>query len=180
MNKFLAISYKSITGGIMIVTALAFSSLASATHKHRHFDYARVTNARPIYETVTRRIPVQECRVETVRVDHHGNDGATLVGGLIGAAIGHNLGHGRNHQGARTVAGAIIGASIANSATRTDRPHSEYRDIRRCDTHYEIERFDELVGYEVTYRYHGKTYFTRTDSHPGDRIRVAVSVRTAF
>jgi len=175
MNPLLTKSASAIA----ILTLIGLSSAVNADHNRRQFDYARVTDARPIYETVTRRVPVEKCWVETVRVDHHRNEGATLVGGLIGAAIGHNLGHGKRHQGARTVAGGVIGASIANSASKNTH-RSEYRDIKRCDTHYDVERYQELIGYDVTYRYHGETYRTRTDSHPGDRIRVAVSVRPAF
>lgn len=32
-------------------------------------------------------------------------------------------------------------------------------------------------GYNVTYEYAGRRYQTRTDYHPGDRIRVRVDVR---
>ena len=175
MNKLLKNSF-----GIAAFSAiLGISSVANADHNRHSYDYARVIDARPIYRTVTHRVPVEKCYVETVRVDHRHNDDATLVGGLIGAAIGHNLGHGKHHKGARTVAGAIIGASIANSATRHNN-HSEYRDVERCNTRYEIERHREVVGYDVTYRYRGETYRTRTDSHPGDRIRVSVSVRPAW
>lgn len=36
---------------------------------------------------------------------------------------------------------------------------------------------ESLIGYQVTYQYAGRTYQTRTDHHPGDRIRVRVDVR---
>ncbi len=174
MNKLRLNSFSVLA----LLILMSVAGFANADHNRRSFDYARVIDARPIYQTISRRIPVQECRVETVRVDHH-DDGARLVGGLIGAAIGHNIGHGKRHEGVRTVAGAIIGASIADNATR-DRHHNEYRDVERCNTHYDVRHQKELVGYDVTYRYRGEIYHTRTDSHPGDRIRVAVSVQPAF
>jgi hypothetical protein len=31
--------------------------------------------------------------------------------------------------------------------------------------------------YDVTYEYAGRQYVTRTDHHPGDRMRVRVDVR---
>jgi uncharacterized protein YcfJ len=34
-----------------------------------------------------------------------------------------------------------------------------------------------VVGYDVTYEYMGRQFVTRTDYHPGDRIRVRVDVR---
>jgi len=178
MNIYLLTSFKFIAG-LMLLSASAF---ASADHKGRNFDYARVTQVKPIYQTVTRRVPVANCRVETVRVDHRRhNDGAALVGSLVGAAIGHDLGRSRHSSRVGAVAGAIIGASIGHevSDNRT-RVVSEYRDVERCITRYETERFEKLVGYNVTYRYHGQNHYTRTDSHPGNRIRVSVSIRPEF
>ena len=34
-----------------------------------------------------------------------------------------------------------------------------------------------VTGYDVTYEYAGRQFVTRTDYHPGDRIRVRVDVR---
>lgn len=42
------------------------------------------------------------------------------------------------------------------------------------DDYYDDRR---VSGYDVTYEYAGRTYHTRTDHHPGDRIRVRVDVR---
>ena len=178
MNKT-PLLYKLLFKLFASVALLTTTLVANADR--RHYDYARVTQATPIYQVVNRRVPVQSCWTETVAVDHHHSDGSALVGGLIGAAIGHNIGHNFGHnkhqRGVGTVAGAIIGASIADSGRR--HRHTEYRDVKRCDTHYEVERQRELIGYDVTYRYRGDLYHTRTDSHPGDRIRVKVSVRPA-
>jgi uncharacterized protein YcfJ len=41
---------------------------------------------------------------------------------------------------------------------------------------FECPICEQVVGYDVTYEYNGRTYSTRTDAHPGDRIQVAVSV----
>lgn len=164
---------------IMAAIALFVSSGFATADRNRHFDYARVTHAKPIYQTVTRRIPVESCRIETVRVDRRHNDGRTLAGGLIGAAIGHKIGRRHHDKHIGAVAGAIIGASIADNSKHHNR-RGKYRDIERCNTHYDLERSRELVGYDVTYRYHGEVFHTRTDDHPGKRIRVKVSVRPAY
>ena len=34
-----------------------------------------------------------------------------------------------------------------------------------------------VAGYDVTYEYAGRQFTTRTNYHPGDRIRVRVDVR---
>ena len=174
MNIKLSHSLKVLT-----TIALLSASVFATADRGRHFDYARVTDAKPIYQTVTRRVPVEKCYLETVRVDRHHDDGRTLVGGLVGAAVGHKLGHQRHQKHIGAVAGAIIGASIAES-TKHDHGRRDYRDVERCSTHYNVERHQELVGYDVTYRYHGETFYTRTDSHPGERIRVKVSVQPAY
>ena len=36
---------------------------------------------------------------------------------------------------------------------------------------------NQVAGYDVTYEYANRTYRTRTDYHPGDRIRVRVDVQ---
>ncbi len=170
-----------LSHGFKAATAIALlcTSVFASADRNRHFDYARVTHAKPIYQTVSRRVPVEKCHIETVRVDRHHNDGRTLVGGLVGAAVGHKLGDKRHQKNVGALAGAIIGASIAES-TKHDHGHRRYRDVERCSTRYDVERHRELIGYDVTYRYRGESYFTRTDSHPGERIRVKVSVQPAF
>ncbi|HEX4895820.1 MAG TPA: hypothetical protein VFV11_05760 [Solimonas sp.] len=45
----------------------------------------------------------------------------------------------------------------------------------RCDALAEEE--PEILGYDVIYRYHGRTYRTRMPYDPGDRIPVRVDVR---
>jgi uncharacterized protein YcfJ len=35
----------------------------------------------------------------------------------------------------------------------------------------------QVAGYDVTYEYAGRSFRTRTNYHPGDRIRVRVDVR---
>jgi uncharacterized protein YcfJ len=51
--------------------------------------------------------------------------------------------------------------------------------VERCETWYETEERRTVKAYRVTYRYAGRTYKTRTRHHPGDRIRVHVSVTPA-
>lgn len=167
---------------VAIITSIILfgtSSLANADRRHKehrhYFDYARVTHVTPIYQSVKRRVPVESCWVETVAVDRRRHDGRAVVGGLVGAAIGHKLGHRKSEKRAGAIAGAIIGATIADNHRHRDR--RVYREVERCDTHYKTERHRELIGYDVTYRYRGELYSTRTDSHPGDRLRVKVSVR---
>jgi uncharacterized protein YcfJ len=48
---------------------------------------------------------------------------------------------------------------------------------RRCEVTQQTSYEEELVGYDVTYRYQGRIFTTRTQEHPGKRIPVLVDVR---
>lgn len=54
--------------------------------------------------------------------------------------------------------------------------HDRVAYAQRCRTVTDYVRDERVMGYSVTYRYGGQTYQTRTDYHPGDRIRVRVDV----
>lgn len=140
-----------------------------------HGDYGRVIDARPIYRQVAIEVPSESCRVRTVARESRNGDSfaGTVVGGLVGAAIGHELGNGR---GSATAVGGLIGASIGNDAgsSRSVR----YRDEEVCRTHYRTEYEQRIIGYDVSYKYNGRVYQTRTDRHPGDRIAISVAVRS--
>ena len=186
---------KSMLTRVLLITGMTMLAANSAlAHKYRHhhahtevlvyeqarysdddYDgYGQVVNARPIYESVAVDVPQQSCHVETVaREERYRNGdsiGSTIVGGLVGAAIGHNIGHG---YGEATAVGGLIGAAIGNDASRGSRVVS-YRDREVCSTNYRTEYENRIVGYDVSYRYQGRIYKTRTDRHPGDRIAVNV------
>ena len=111
----------------------------------------------------------------------------TIAGGVIGGVVGRQFGSG-NGRDAMTVLGTLIGASIGHEAGR--REHHDYDDygharvrshpIERCETHYTTREERELDGYRVTYRFAGREYTTRTQEHPGNRIRVRVDVTPAI
>lgn len=119
------------------------------------------------------------------------NAGGTIAGGVIGGVIGNQLGKNAKH-GARigaTVVGAIIGSAIGNERPRGShrRRHNsnhapvqrvvKSRPVERCTTHVSTEYRKEISGYQVTYRYKGQTFTTRTDRDPGSRIPVTISIR---
>jgi uncharacterized protein YcfJ len=147
-------------------------------HKHRHHDsyevveyteYARVVSSRPIYRTVAVEVPVDSCHVETVAYsERRGGDSfkGTVAGGLIGAVIGHEVGR----NGHATAAGGLIGAAIGNNVAGGDRRVTRYQDREVCSTRYRTEYEQQLVGYDVTYRYDNRIYTTETRHHPGSRI----------
>lgn len=182
MNTHAFIGKHPVTG-ILALAAISVS-LAAQAGPSRHEDYARVVSAEPVYETYERRVPREHCWVETVREEYtepsHSSATPTLVGGIVGGAIGNAVGRGGDNKKIGAVVGSLLGMSVGHdigkkrrSANRTE---VSYRDVERCETRYRTHTEQELVGYDVVYKYRGNTYTTFTDRAPGDRIRVAVEV----
>ncbi|AOS98580.1 hypothetical protein AUP74_03214 [Microbulbifer aggregans] len=169
-----------------LVIAALLAALASASaqagdsgyHAGDGYDFARVTDVTPIYRDIQVRRPRTECWEETVAYPGPGSAAGTVIGGLIGAAVGRESGHRRRGRNGRTLAGAAVGAAIGHEISRAGKVR--YGTEQRCQVVDEFTTERELVGYDVRYRYNGRHYLTRTDQHPGDRIRVRVDVTPAW
>jgi uncharacterized protein YcfJ len=170
---------------LSLAIATATLVFASGVHASPRYDWARVVRAEPIVETY--RVPVSHevCRSEPVTVVDRGyrrsdNRSPALLGAVIGGVIGNQFGKGSGRDAA-TAAGAVIGYQAVRSDQKrhdvyySGGSYTTYRDSCRIETHYQTEQ--RVVGYDVTYRYRGGLYRTRTDHHPGDRIRVRSDVR---
>lgn len=149
--------------------------LGSALAQGGTYTTARVQQVVPIMETVRVSHPRRECWDEqVVHTDRGRNTAGMVVGGIAGGVVGNRFGGGSGKTAA-TVAGTIVGAAIGDRLT--ERPARSWTttetQCRTVDSWYEEER---TVGYRVQYRYHGDTYWTEMDHHPGDRIRVRVDV----
>ena len=172
----------------LLLAIAGFGAVVTAGAAHDTApEYARVISVDPVYQRVARSVPTDECWIESVRVEQpvyeYRSKTNTLVGTMLGAAIGHQLGRDKKGKQIGRIAGAVLGASIATDADnrRNDsRYRVEYRDEERCETRYTTHYQQEVVGYDVAYQYHGKTYYTRMDRHPGDRIEVSVDVRPTY
>ncbi|MBX2883202.1 MAG: hypothetical protein KTR32_24835, partial [Granulosicoccus sp.] len=93
--------------------------------------------------------------------------GATVVGAIIGSAIANEKPH-HNHRRHRRP---------DKHQSRPARRHVQSRPVERCTTQVVTEYRQEISGYQVTYRYKGQTFTTRTDRDPGDRIPVRINIR---
>lgn len=120
---------------------------------------------------------------------NRGNDAnrtvATVIGGIAGAVLGSKIGDGSGRYVGTAVGsmvGGMAGRSIYDSSQR-NRQVERRGTVRVCDPvpvtsrdgYYDDD--ERLSGYDVTYEYANRTYHTRTNYHPGDRIRVRVDVR---
>ncbi len=153
------------------------------------YDFAEVVAVEPIVRLVTVTVPRRECWNEEVAVDRRrdrrgngGSTGATIAGGLLGGVIGRQIGGGSGRD-AMTVVGALVGSAIGSNAGRDNDVRRDrdvvYDTVRRCETRDEVREEERVDGYHVTYLYNGREYTTRTRNHPGDRLRVRVSVNPA-
>jgi len=188
----------------LVIGTLALSGLATnvfaqgyAREQISRIEYAPVVSAEPIYRTVEQRVPVENCWTEQVREEtpvyqeagHRpkGSATGTVLGAIIGGGLGHAVGAGDENKKVGAAIGAVLGASVGHDiarrrAQRNYQPaydsysQTSYRDVRRCEVEERVETQQITSGYRVSYRYQGKTYHTRTDRHPGDRIKLAVSI----
>ncbi|MEE9320183.1 MAG: hypothetical protein V3U76_07040 [Granulosicoccus sp.] len=170
---------------------------------NRFTEYAEVISSHPVYRDVSIREPRQECWTEQERhvIRYEGQpttqyrrrssgSGDVVVGGLIGGVIGNQLGR-RGGSGTRagaTVAGAIIGSALAsesggNARHRREQRHEttpqtvyETRPVEHCRSVTDTRWEQRVQHYDVTYRYMGKTFTTRTNREPGSHIELQISV----
>ncbi|MCP4996485.1 MAG: glycine zipper 2TM domain-containing protein [Gammaproteobacteria bacterium] len=170
-----------ITITAITIALITSSGMVSAGKHNRGFsDKAKVVSAQPIYETIEVARPTEECWTERVSKPRH-NRGhksytSTIVGGILGGVVGNQFGKGKGKT-AMTAAGTLLGASIGHDVSSRHRATGRrVTHERRCEMVNRYEQREELVGYRVKYRYKGQTFTTRTQDHPGKRIRVRVQV----
>lgn len=117
----------------------------------------------------------------------------TVIGAIIGGVLGHQLGGSTGGRDRGTLAGAVVGGFVGNqidnaapsaAPTTTAAPVAagparvdyvpEQRTVQRCRTVYDGR--DEIVGYNVAYRYQGRDYTTRMAYDPGPTMNVRVNL----
>ncbi|MCG8414297.1 MAG: hypothetical protein MI746_08770 [Pseudomonadales bacterium] len=159
--------------------ALFSTGLAAETS----YEYAPVVESRPLYQIVEISEPYEQCWEEEVVIDRYpsrrGSNTPVLVSTIIGGAIGNAVGNGKSNKRVGAVVGAVLGHSIGRDIVRNGNRSAirEYETVQRCETAYEQREEERLVGYQVTYLYNGEERTIRTDSDPGDQIRLRVSVQ---
>ena len=185
---------KPLTKSLIVAGMIAGISLPAAANKYREYnnsayDYARVVNVQPVVESYQVNNPVEECWDERVQHDAYYNDRrpktrtADILGAIIGGAIGNQFGHGDGRKIA-TVAGAVLGRSVGRDVRRNNQyrnsDHSDasytYETVKRCELRDSYTTKEHIIGYDVSYKYRGNVYQTQMNDHPGDEIKVKVTV----
>jgi uncharacterized protein YcfJ len=180
--KYATLKILAILSAIVIVSPARAANYESSD---TYYDKARVLSADPIYTTVSVSTPRRECRQVPVERYGRGHGGkhyksATpiILGGVVGAAIGNQFGHGTGKT-VGTIAGGILGGSVANGHRGRGHGHGHQKTVTQCETIDEYHDEERIDGYRVKYRYNGRVYHTRTETDPGKRMRVQVSVAPA-
>ncbi|HEY0662560.1 MAG TPA: hypothetical protein VGD21_14715 [Lysobacter sp.] len=111
---------------------------------------------------------------------------ATVIGGVIGAAIGSQVGGGSARYATGAIGSMVGGMAGRSIYEQNQRQRDRVGTVRVCDPQpvggyndggYYSSNDRAVNAYDVTYEYAGRQYTTRTNYHPGDRIRVRVDVR---
>jgi uncharacterized protein YcfJ len=161
--------------------------LASGAAQAEHGDgdgfvaRARVLSSAPVYDTVSE--PRRECRTETTGHETHtyrnaSNPGGAILGAIAGGLLGSTVGKGNGKVAAAAV-GAATGAVVGDRWNDRGGYYSETRPVQmeRCYTR-SVTR-EELVGYDVRYRFQGRDYTTRLPYEPGEFLNLNVSFSVA-
>ena len=146
-----------------------------------HATYAKVLHADPLIAVSRRPYTQQQCWDERVSSPsqggrtRHNAAGAMILGGILGGVVGHQIDRHGNGDTAKLI-GTLVGASIGHDMGNNDIQPVITTVSQRCSNITRYDNDERIVGYRVTYRYRGQTFVTRTDHHPGSRIRVNVAV----
>ena len=170
---------RALGGFVLGVAIVAVSTGAMA--ENGFFVRAKVVDVEAIHQT--RQVSYPEERCWTERVRHRGREATrsytpAITGAIIGGVAGNQFSKG-SRRDALTVAGALLGASIGHDLSRRGGGRSYVTSERRCEWVDSYREEEYLVGYDVTYRYQGRLFTTRTSSHPGKYIQVRVEVEPA-
>jgi uncharacterized protein YcfJ len=190
-HKEIIMGYLSSVLAIAIAVFILPGDARAGEHRagsgDTHYESAVVTDVQPIFRIVQISTPREVCWNEPVRNAGYREKGRyrshtpTLAGGIIGGVVGNQFGGGRGRT-AMTVAGTLLGASVGRDAGYRHRAGRRgakkvtYSSQRRCEIEEVLHEEERLDGYRVTYAYHGSTYVTRTEEHPGRNIKLRVQV----
>ena len=169
-----------IVAGITLLTILAFLPTREVI-ADQNLQEVPVISSYPVYQTVVREEPREQCYIEEVARRQSRGKSATpaIVGTILGGALGNALGSKKSNQRVGAVVGGVLGYSIGKDVGRR---HAEYYGAVRyeerevCSTVYERIEEERLTGYDVSYAYGGQTYKSRMRRDPGSTVRVRVHV----
>lgn len=169
-----------LTVAILLLAALALLP-SSKGWADRSVLEVPVIASYPVYQTVVRQEPREQCHIQQVAKSSTKGQSATpaILGTIIGGALGNAVGSKKSNQRVGAVVGGVLGYSIGKDVGRRHaQRHGDvrYEEREACSTVYERVEEERLTGYDVSYAYGGQTYKTRMRRDPGSTVRVRVQV----
>lgn len=134
-------------------------------------DTARVID---VQDLIT-QIPQQQCSQNApINNNQSGrSNGGSIIGGIAGALLGSQVGQGNGKVAAAAV-GGIVGAL---SGDRLDNQNSGYNQSSYGSSNSCVTRYvTQVTGYLVTFDYNGRQGQKRMSYHPGQTVRVTITV----
>ncbi|MGH8190177.1 MAG: glycine zipper 2TM domain-containing protein [Rhodanobacteraceae bacterium] len=148
----------------------------SAQAANVRYGWAEVLRVDPVYAAVAGP-PQQQCYPETVTRQDDNHTGGTVLGAIVGGVLGSTVGKG-NGRTAATVAGAVAGGAVGNRVSAAhDRSNTTRQTVCRPVDNYAPQQ--QIVAYDVEYRFRGDVYMSRLPYDPGERLRVRMTVAPA-
>ncbi|TAN07326.1 MAG: glycine zipper 2TM domain-containing protein [Rhodanobacteraceae bacterium] len=140
-----------------------------------HYAWAEVLRVDPVYG-VAAQPPQQQCYPQAVTRRDNNHAGGTVLGAIVGGVLGSTVGKGDGRRAA-TVAGAVAGGVVGNRVSAAhDRDYTTQETVCQPVAYAPQQ---QIVGYDVEYRYRGDVYMSRLPYDPGERMRVRVTVAPA-
>lgn len=137
------------------------------------FGWAEVLRVDPVYAAVA---PPPQCYPQTVTREDNNHSGGTVLGAIVGGVLGNTVGKGDGRRAA-TVAGAVAGGVIGNRVSAAN-DHAVVSQRTVCHPgNYAPQQ--QIVAYDVEYRYRGDVYMSRLPYDPGERLRIRVAIAPA-
>ena len=166
---------------LILTTLFVSANIYAASFSYT--EYVEVSRSEPVYRTIIKRMPYQECWYEEVPVEYEYEKGGViednigpLIGGVAGGIIGHQIGKGSGKTAA-TIGGAIVGTIVGKNLSKTKRREyiQEYKRVRRCRTRYEEHKRRVQRGYR-NYAYYNGRKIVKFSKRPLKRIKIDVTV----
>jgi len=166
MNRPLLAGVLLVTGAAAAIGAVGGYVVASSP------EYAQVVYVQPVTKAVA--VKQQECRDLRASKTKPAKDkhriAGVVIGGMVGGVIGRQFGGGSGKTLA-TVAGAAGGAVAGNQIrNKVQEENALKANGRKCRVVRRIEQ--QIVAYDVSYRFDRRLGTVRMEHAPGERIPV--------
>ncbi|MFC4727543.1 glycine zipper 2TM domain-containing protein [Coralloluteibacterium thermophilus] len=170
---------KILIGG---VAALLLGGAAVAAYQFgdRGPQFAEVVRVEPVHETEVIETPREVCEDRVVSQRQPVRDpnrvGGTVAGAVVGGLVGNQIGGGSGRKIA-TAAGAVGGAFAGRKVQENMQQNNVTQTVQTsCRTVTDTSTREQLVGYDVTYRWDGDLRTVRMDRDPGAALPVVDGV----